>query len=179
MGRLYQLSDKGILLMENQAMTRALFLDRDGVLNRELGHYVTWTQDFEILPTVPQALRQAADAGFLLIIISNQGGVAKGLYGMEDVWAMQRKLEEALSPLGVTLAEGYYCPHHPDHGRCLCRKPGSFMLEKAIARFGIDPSRSYLIGDSERDILAAEAVGVRGLLMESNSPLIDTLQNIL
>ncbi|MCF8256179.1 MAG: HAD family hydrolase [Flavobacteriales bacterium] len=156
-------------------MTKALFLDRDGVLNRELGRYVASVDEFELLPTVVQALKFASDAGFLLIIISNQGGVAKGLYGMEAVHAMQRSLQEALDSWGVSITEGYYCPHHPDHGLCLCRKPKPLMLQKAIARFGIDPARSFMIGDGQRDMDAANAAGVNGILMPSNGDLFEVI----
>lgn len=160
-------------------MNKALFLDRDGILNREMGDYVTTVNDFEVLPTVPEALKIAAEAGFLLIVISNQGGVAKGLYTMKDVWAMHEMLQQQLRPLGVQLTEGYYCPHHPDHGRCLCRKPGSLMLEKAMARFDIDPAQSYMIGDRDRDMEAARKAGVRGILLPSNGDLLNAVKGLL
>lgn len=158
---------------------RALFLDRDGVLNRELGRYVTSVDEFEVLPTVSQALKLAADAGFMLIIVSNQGGVAKGLYGMDEVYAMQAKLNGVLSDVGVHITEGYYCPHHPEHGRCLCRKPESLLLEKAMARFSIDSALSFMIGDHSRDVHAAEKVRVKGILMEQNSSLLDVVMELI
>jgi D-glycero-D-manno-heptose 1,7-bisphosphate phosphatase len=160
-------------------LIKAIFLDRDGVLNRELGRYVTNVSEFEILPTVMEALRRAADAGYVLIIISNQGGVAKGLYTIEDVWSMHAKLQDALQSLGVSITEGYYCPHHPDHGRCLCRKPGSLMLEKAIARFGIDASKSFMIGDRDRDMVAAQGAGVVGVFMPTNADLSALLKELI
>lgn len=160
-------------------MTKALFLDRDGVLNRELGRYVTSLEEFEVLPTVPGALRLAAGAGFLLVIISNQGGVAKGLYTMDTVLAMQAELQRQLDVHGVSIAEGYYCPHHPDHGRCLCRKPQPLMLEKAIARFSIDRLRSFMIGDSPRDLEAAGRAGVTGLPMPPNGDLLEVIRTLV
>lgn len=160
-------------------MTKALFLDRDGVLNRELGRYVTSLEEFEVLPTVPEALRMAAGAGFLLVIISNQGGVAKGLYTMDDVLAMQAELQRQLDVHGVSIVEGYYCPHHPDHGLCLCRKPGPLMLEKAIARFSIDRLRSFTIGDSPRDLEAAGRAGVTGLPMPPNGDLLEVIRTLV
>jgi D-glycero-D-manno-heptose 1,7-bisphosphate phosphatase len=158
-------------------MNKALFLDRDGVLNRELGHYVTSLDQFEVLPTVPSALQLAAQSGFLLIIISNQGGVAKGLYTMQDVLDMQDKLQDALRPFGVKITEGYYCPHHPDFEKCECRKPQSQM--KAIARFDIDATQSVMIGDKERDIIAANGAGVRGILIESNADLLAVVKGLV
>jgi len=160
-------------------MNRALFLDRDGILNRELGRYVTSVNEFEVLPTVVDALVLAHEAGFQLIIISNQGGIAKGLYTMEDVLAMQQQLDSKLRQRGAFITDGYYCPHHPDHGKCLCRKPSPLMLQKAIARFRIDPTASFLIGDSDRDIVAATAAGVRGILLPSNTDIIHTVRELL
>ena len=160
-------------------MNKALFLDRDGVLNRELGRYVESVDEFEILPTVPEALGLAHAAGYLLILISNQGGIAKGLYVLEDVYAMQRKLEAAIRPFGARITEGYYCPHHPDKGRCLCRKPAPLMLQKAMARFHIDASSSFMIGDTPRDMEAAETAGVKGILVPSNSDLLETVKTLV
>jgi D-glycero-D-manno-heptose 1,7-bisphosphate phosphatase len=160
-------------------MNRALFLDRDGILNRELGRYVTSVDEFEILPTVIDALTMANNAGFLLIIVSNQGGVAKGLYTLEDVHAMQQQLDSMLRQRGAFITYGYYCPHHPDLGKCLCRKPSPLMLQKAMARFGIDTAASFLIGDSDRDIVAATAAGVRGILLPSNTDIIHTVRELL
>jgi D-glycero-D-manno-heptose 1,7-bisphosphate phosphatase len=160
-------------------MTKAIFLDRDGVLNRELGHYVTSVDDFEVLPTVPAALLLAAKSGYLLIIISNQGGVAKGLYTMEQVLEMHAKLEFEANKMGVHIAEGYYCPHHPDVEPCLCRKPQSLMVQQAIERFDIDPKLSFMIGDKQRDMEAAEGAGVKGVLMPSNTNLLDVMKRIL
>jgi len=159
-------------------MTKALFLDRDGVLNRELGRYVVSVEEFELLPTVVEALQLASDKGYLLIIISNQGGVAKGLYGMDEVLAMQRIIENSLLSADVRFAEGYYCPHHPDHGKCLCRKPQPLLLQKAIARFGIDPRLSHFIGDHQRDMDAASASGVNGILLPSNGDLLPIVKRL-
>ncbi|QEC53693.1 D-glycero-D-manno-heptose 1,7-bisphosphate phosphatase [Anseongella ginsenosidimutans] len=160
-------------------MNKAVFLDRDGVLNRELGDYVCRLEDFEVLPDVAKALRILRDRGFLLIVVTNQGGIAKGWYSHEVLHRMHEKLREELSREGVTLSEIYYSPQHPLHtGNSLCRKPGSLMLEKALARFDIDPSRSYLIGDRERDVEAAEKVGIHGILIESDQSLLSIMDEI-
>jgi D-glycero-D-manno-heptose 1,7-bisphosphate phosphatase len=135
--------------------------------------------EFEILPTVIPALKLATDAGFKLIIISNQGGIAKGLYGLDEVYAMQQVLQSQLDTVGVVITEGYYCPHHPDHGRCLCRKPGPLLIQKAMARFGIDASRSFMIGDRDRDMESAWLAGVKGVLMPSNSDLLPVVQHLI
>lgn len=159
-------------------MTKALFLDRDGVLNRELGRYVISVDEFEVLPSVVEALKMASNKGYLLIIISNQGGVAKGLYGIKEVLAMQQIIESRLLSANVHITEGYYCPHHHDHGQCLCRKPKPLLLQKAIARFGINPQVSYFIGDHQRDMAAATAAGVNGILLPSNGNLLQVVKRL-
>src|SRR5690606_26131360 len=101
------------------AMRKAVFLDRDGVLNHERGKH-TWTlEDFEVLPDVPQALKRLQDAGWLLVVITNQSGIGLGLYGHAEVAALHRYLHAMLAEQGVHLTEVYYCPHHPTRGRCL------------------------------------------------------------
>lgn len=157
-------------------MRKALFLDRDGVLNRERGEYTYSVQDFEVLPDVVEALKLARHKGYLLIVISNQGGVAKGIYTSERVDELHQKLADQLNESGLKLDEIYYCKHHSAVGKCICRKPNSLMLEKAIARFQIDPRLSILIGDSERDVIAAEKVGVRGILIPSNTSILETVK---
>jgi D-glycero-D-manno-heptose 1,7-bisphosphate phosphatase len=158
-------------------MRKAVFLDRDGVLNRERGMH-TWTMDdFEVLPDVPESLKRLQDAGWLLVVITNQSGIGLGLYGHAEVAALHRYLHAMLAEQGVQLTAVYYCPHHPTRGRCLCRKPGGLMLERAIARYGIDASASVMIGDRERDMEAAAASGVRGIRVEANTPLLPVVMN--
>jgi D-glycero-D-manno-heptose 1,7-bisphosphate phosphatase len=84
-------------------------------------------------------------------------------------------LHAHLARHGAAIDAVYYCPHHPQQGRCLCRKPGPLLLERAIARYGIDAAASVMIGDRDRDVEAAAAVGVRGILVEPNAPLLDVL----
>ncbi len=157
----------------------AVFLDRDGVLNRERGEHTWRPADFEVLPGVPEALRRLHDAGFLLVVVSNQSGIGLGLYTKVEVEALHAYLSHRLAEVGVALDAVYYCPHHPSKGRCLCRKPGGLLLEKAIARFGIDAARSAFIGDRERDAEAARAVGVRPVLVASNAPLQPVVDQLL
>lgn len=160
-------------------MNKALFLDRDGVINRERGTYTHALENFEILPEVADALKLARSNGFLLIVISNQGGIAKGIYSKEQVELLHDHLQAELEDSGVHLDEIYYCPHHNAVGKCLCRKPGSLMLEKAIARFNINPLKSVLIGDNQRDIDAAVNAGVRGILVESNSGILNEIRALV
>lgn len=160
-------------------MNKAIFLDRDGVLNRELGDYVCRLEDFEVLPDVARALRIFQDKGYLLIVVTNQGGIAKGWYSHETLHRMHEKLRRELDRRGVVLSEIYYSPQHPLYtGNSLCRKPGSMMLEKALARFDIDPERSYLIGDRDRDLEAANKLGISGILIDSDQSLMTVIDKI-
>jgi D-glycero-D-manno-heptose 1,7-bisphosphate phosphatase len=151
-------------------MNKAVFLDRDGVINVERG-YTHKLEDFVILPDVVENLKEYLKKGFLLIIISNQSGIAKGLYSQAEVEVIHSFLVNEMAKSDIHFSEIYYCVHHPDVSRCICRKPDSLFVEKALARFNIDPSRSYFIGDKERDVQAAEKAGVKGILIEANSPL--------
>jgi len=160
-------------------MEKAIFLDRDGVLNKELGDYVCRFDDFKVLEHNFAALKELQDRGYLLIVITNQGGLAKGWYSVEVLDKMHAHLKSTYAEQGVLISEVYYCNHHPEfNGKCLCRKPGSLMLEKALARFRIDASQSYFIGDRERDVIAGEAAGVTGILIDSDQPIGDVLSLI-
>lgn len=152
-------------------MQKAIFLDRDGVINREKGSYITNVADFEILPTSLNAIKIFKEKGYLLFVITNQGGIAKGLYTHADLQAMHDKMVNEFKAIGVEFTEIYYCPHHPDYMNCICRKPDSSMLERAIAKYNIDVTKSIMIGDRERDYEAAGKVGLKGILIESNSDI--------
>ncbi len=154
----------------------ALFLDRDGVINRERGSHTWRLEDFEILPGVAEAVKAAHDAGLLVIVITNQSGIGLGLYGHAEVALLHDYLHRQLALQGAQLDAVYYCPHHPTEGLCLCRKPGALLVERAVARFGIDPSSSLMVGDRQRDVDAANSVGVRGVLVEPNQELIPILK---
>ena len=160
-------------------MNKAVFLDRDGVLNQELGDYVCKVEDFKILEHNFKPLKELQDRGYLLIVITNQGGIAKSWYTEEELGKMNELLKSTFLQNGLKLSEIYYCRHHPLYnGNCLCRKPGSLMLEKAVARFNIDASKSYFIGDRERDVIAGEAAGVTGILINSDQPISEVLKFI-
>jgi D-glycero-D-manno-heptose 1,7-bisphosphate phosphatase len=151
-------------------MNKAIFLDRDGVINVERG-YTHRIEDFVILPDVLDVLRELQKKGFLLIVISNQSGIGKSLYTQADVETVHSFMQNEMTKAGVKLSEIYYCVHHPDTGRCICRKPDSLFVEKGLARFNIDPKKSYFIGDKERDVEAAQKGGVKGILIEANTSL--------
>ena len=154
-------------------MNKAVFLDRDGVLNREIGDYVCSVSDFVINEGVEEVLRSFREKGYLLIVITNQGGINKKMYTHDDLQQIHTHLAETMKQSGVTFESMYYCPHHPSVTKCLCRKPGSLMLEKAMARFNIDPSVSYFIGDTDRDMEAGSAAGVTPIRVIPNANLHD------
>ena len=136
--------------------SKCVFLDRDGVLNEELGDYIQNLEDLIIPEGVPEALQLLKSAGFLLIVITNQAGIAKGLYGPELVYSIHEKMQEAS---GGMLDDLYFCRYHPSvSGRSLSRKPDSLLLEKAIAKYDIDPTQSWMIGDRARDCEAGKKV---------------------
>ena len=139
---------------------KAVFLDRDGVLNAERGNYTYKVEDFEICTGAPAALKMLKEAGFLLIVITNQGGIAKGIYTKQDMLQCHKKLATETNNLIDAI---YYSPDHPSVSASLSRKPDSLMLEKAIAKFGVDPAASFMIGDQPRDLEAAAKVGVKGI----------------
>lgn len=157
---------------------KAVFLDRDGVLNKELGDYVCRLEDFQVLDNFA-TLKQLQDRGYMLIVATNQGGLAKGWYSEETLAAMHQHLKETYAGHGVTFTDIFYCPHHPNFtGDCDCRKPKPGMLLTAIDKYDIDPARSYFIGDRERDVIAGTAAGVTGILINSDQPISDVMDLI-
>ena len=156
-----------------------LFLDRDGVINHDPGDYTKNLSEFTILPTVMEALTLAKDAGFEVVLITNQGGLAKGLYTHQDVADIHAHLKSACEKNGTPILDIFYSPHHPSTGKSLSRKPGSLMVERACAKHQLDPARSWMVGDKQRDLDAASPVGVRGVLIDPNAPLLDAVNFIL
>ncbi len=157
---------------------KALFLDRDGVINHDPGDYTISLDEFIILPTVIDALRMATDKGYLIILITNQGGIAKNLYTHETVASIHDYLRRTCEESGVEINHIFYSPHHPEFGNSLSRKPERLLMERAIARYTIDAESSVMIGDRERDIQCAAQVGVRGILIPTNSALIDAVKTL-
>jgi len=149
-------------------MNKAVFFDRDGVINHDPGDYTYLLEEFKINEGIIPSLKKLFDKGYLLILITNQGGIAKGIYTQKHVEAIHTFLISELQKSQIELTEIYYCPHHSEVEKCLCRKPGSLLIEKAVARFAIDPEKSYMIGDKQRDVEAAEKVGVKGIKVGVN-----------
>ena len=159
-------------------MNKAVFLDRDGVVNVERGEYTWRIEDFKLTVGLVGFIREVQQKGFLVIVISNQGGVGKGVYTLEDVEKAHQFLKDELAKENIALTDIYYCPHHPNAGKCLCRKPEPIMLEKAIARYKVHVSKSYFVGDSQRDVEAGKKVQLHTILVKSNDDLRDYLDLI-
>jgi D-glycero-D-manno-heptose 1,7-bisphosphate phosphatase len=143
----------------------AIFLDRDGTLNVDKG-YVYKPEDWEWVPGSYEALREFKKMGFLLIVVTNQGGAAKGLYGDAEINKLHEYINQDLSGHGVRIDDFYYCPHYPGIGEdCECRKPKPGMIRDAAKKWNIDLSRSFMIGDKPMDMELGENAGVQPILV--------------
>lgn len=161
------------------AKNKAVFLDRDGVINHDPGDYTRSIEEFTLLPTVLPALKKLHDAGYLLILITNQGGIAKGLYTHDDVKVIHDSFLASCRQAEAPITAIYYSPHHENYSKSLSRKPGSLMVERAVARYDIDPDQSFMIGDKQRDLDAAAGAGVKGVLIPTNAPLLEFIHLLL
>ena len=142
-------------------MNKAFFLDRDGVINAEVD-YLFEPDKVVILPGVVPALKRMREHGFLAVVVTNQSGVARGMYAEEDVHAVHERIRELLAAEGAGVDGFYHCPHHPKYGSpCGCRKPEPGMLLAGCRDFDIDPARSAMVGDRLSDIAAGWAAGCR------------------
>lgn len=160
-------------------MNKAIFLDRDGVINNpKKNYYVYKPEDFSINKGVKEALKYFQQKGYLLIVISNQGGISKGKYSKQDVELVHDFMEKEFANDNIALDAVYFCPHHPKNENCLCRKPAPLMIEKAIARFEIDPLKSWFIGDRKTDIQAGETAGLNTIKIRKNKDLRKILSKI-
>lgn len=145
----------------------AVFLDRDGTLNVDRG-YVHRIEDWEWIPGAIDAIAALGTAGFRVIVITNQAGIARGYYDEADMNNLHKMINRELEEHGTRIDEFYHCPHHPEFGairECDCRKPMPGMIDKARLDFDIDLGRSWLVGDKASDIQAGLAAGVKSILV--------------
>ena len=143
-------------------MQKAVFLDRDGVINIDK-KYVYKIEDFEFCRGVFEALHHFQSLGYKLIIVTNQPGIGRGYYSEEEFQKLTQWMREALLHVNINIDAVYYCPHAPEEN-CACRKPKSGMLEEAIRTFNIDVKDSWMIGDKRSDIEAAYSVGIENTI---------------
>jgi len=148
----------------------AIFIDRDGTINKDIG-YVSGPEELIIYPWAAEAIRLINESGLKAIVITNQSGVARGLYTEETLSAIHDRMTSELAREGARIDATYYCPHHPEIGderyrrACECRKPGPGMLLQAAREHEIDLARSFVIGDKASDINLATGAGARGVLV--------------
>jgi len=142
---------------------RAVFLDRDGTVARDV-HYCRQPEDFELLPTVPEAIRLLNINNFKVVVITNQSGIARGYFTEETLAQIHKKMVGELAKCGAKLDGVYYCPHHPDEG-CSCRKPKTALFLKSARELDIDFIFSFVVGDMQMDIDAGKALGCKTVLV--------------
>ena len=148
-----------------QELRKAAFLDRDGVINIDHAYVHRW-EEFEWVEGVLEAARRLSEAGYLLVIVTNQSGIGRGYYTEEDFERLNREVRRAFEEVGAPLAGIYFCPHHPVKAlepyrmECGCRKPAPGMLLEAARDLNIDLSQSLMVGDKVSDMQAAQAAGV-------------------
>lgn len=152
-------------------MNKVVFLDRDGTINVEK-NYLYKIEEFEYIDGAVDALRILQDLGYMLIIITNQSGIARGFYTEADFLQLNHWMIEDLREKGVQIEKVYYCPHHPEgviaeySGACDCRKPGTGLFWQAQKELQIDMAKSYAIGDKIRDLAICKESDVHGILLD-------------
>ena len=157
-------------------MNRAVFLDRDGVINHDPGDYTKSLEEFIILPDVLEAFQLIKENNYRIILVTNQGGVAKGLYPLENVYEIHNYLRVEALKVGVEIDEIYFAPYHDDYGKSLSRKPGSLMVERGLAKFQLNPAECVLVGDKARDVESGEKVGVPGIQIDVNGSMLEAMK---
>lgn len=158
---------------------KVVFLDRDGVINNGDLYYTYKKEDFFFNDDVFDALSLLKKAGYILIIITNQGGISKGEYSKKDVDILHNYMLSELKKENINIVEVYYCPHHDSLEQCICRKPNNGNIEKAIARFNIDRTKSYLIGDGIRDIEAGHKSDLTCFKIDKNESILRVCKEII
>lgn len=159
----------------------AAFLDRDGVLNVDHG-YASRPEQLEWIDGAPEAVRLLNEAGYHVLVVTNQSGVARGYYSEDAVKAFHAQMQKDLASHGAHVDAFYFCPHHPEGTikqlaiHCRCRKPAPGMLEQAASEWPIDRNASFLIGDKDEDVGAAHAFNIRGFKFDFN---VDSLTDLV
>jgi len=160
----------------------AVFLDRDGTLNEEVG-YLDCLERLKLFPDCARAIRLINESGMKAVVTTNQSGIARGYFAEAVVEMLHHHIQKLLQGEGAQIDRFYYCPHHPTEGLglyrtvCACRKPGAGMLLRAAEEMNLDLSRSYLIGDMPTDIEAAARAGVKSVLIQRGSVSV-RIQNV-
>jgi len=155
----------------NNNRQKVVFLDRDGVINKEIG-YLHKREDFEFIDGVFDACKHFQALGYKLIVITNQSGIARGYYQEEDFYTLTKWMLTQFANQYVNILDVFFCPHGPE-STCLCRKPQPGMLLEARDKFNIDMKNSWMIGDKEADVGAANAAGINNTILVKSGHIID------
>jgi D-glycero-D-manno-heptose 1,7-bisphosphate phosphatase len=157
---------------EPRIFERAVFLDRDGTIIEEVG-YLDRPERVELYPWTIDAVRVLNRAGLAVVLVSNQSGVARGFFTEDVVDAVHQRMADLLAEGGARIDAYYYCPHHPDGKlpqyaqKCDCRKPGRALVDRAVHELGIDPARSFVVGDRWLDVALGRVVGAQSVLVRT------------
>ncbi len=171
------------LLDKRETSRKAVFLDRDGTLNKNT-HYLIDFGSFELIPGVASALRLFQKLNYSLFVVSNQSGVARGYFPLEAVEALHRKIASHMTDLGIRLEEFVFCPHHPEGTiaayakECECRKPKPGMLRYLAAKYDIDMAGSFMVGDNESDALAGANAGAQGVWLKADAGVLPLTRQV-
>lgn len=148
---------------------KSIFLDRDGVIVDNSEHYYIWKKEqLTFVDGVFDNLNLLSSKGFKLFIVSNQGGIARGIYTKSEMEDFHREMIHIFQEYQIEIADVLFCPHHPEVEKCLCRKPSGLMIEKLIAKYRLTKADCLMIGDSESDIEAATQAGISAIRISAN-----------
>jgi rfaE bifunctional protein nucleotidyltransferase chain/domain len=169
---------KRILEAYSKPEVKAVFLDRDGTINENGSGYIHKIEDFKFIPGVIPALQELSKTDYKIIVVSNQSGIGRGYFKEEDLEKLNLWMVEELKKNGVRIDKIYYCPHNSeDH--CSCRKPNIGLLKKAAEDFGINLSKSWVIGNEEKDIIMGKMANTGAVMVTSDNNLLKIVKNIL
>lgn len=163
----------------SDARRPAVFLDRDGTLNKEV-NYLHKIENFEWVPGAPAAVKRLNELDVPVLVVTNQSGVARGYFEEEDIEQLHAFMEEELAKTGATIDDFYYCPYHPngevEEYRAVshCRKPNPGMFEEAIQEWSVDPARSFVVGDKNSDLIPGNELGMTTLLVRTGHDITES-----
>jgi len=158
-------------------MNKAVFLDRDGVINKEKKDYVKSVNELEIYPQIPSFIKKIKELGFIVIVITNQSAINRKLTTKENVNKIHKEIQKLLKLNNTKIDDFFYCPHMPEEN-CECRKPKSGLILQAQIKFNIDLKKSWVIGDNESDVESGTNIGCKGIKIESPDSLNDVFKQI-
>ena len=162
----------------NMISKKVIFLDRDGVINKERKDYVKTKEELEIFPNIVNSIKKLKDDGFYIIVVTNQSAINRKLMTQNNVEEIHNEIQEYMKNHDTSIDDFYYCPHRPDEN-CSCRKPKSGLLLQAKKDYNIIMEKSWIIGDNDSDIESGTSVGCRGIKITENFGLENATQKIL